>query len=105
MPAPYVPREPRVWVEPYGSNWMLKCAVCGDVEQISGSRGYALSCRYDHKRDAHPTEEEQTKERVRAVLHGRLPMCRHCGRDKGHDPACPKAQPPENVNPADKVWY
>src|SRR5258708_7700774 len=82
-------REPRVWFEPYGSSFMMTCADCGPVEQVSDA---AWHHAWDHQRYDHPTEQERIDDDLRRAEDD-LPGCSRCGHNDHASAACPYVRP------------
>ncbi len=82
-------RQPKVWFEPYGSYWMLTCAICGPVEQSSRDD---WSLAWEHQRYVHPTEEEREGDDLRRAEDD-LPGCGRCGHADHRSADCPHVTP------------
>ena len=93
MKPVYAEDGARIEVVSYGSDRMLRCSVCGDVQQlgqIGDAKARATADRaeaYAHRRHEHPTEAQREGDELRRA-EWELPGCTRCGGD--HDASmCP----------------
>lgn len=96
-------RWPPFQVVPFGTDLMVRCAECGDVQQIDtrwglhgeGAASVARQTGREHQRWTHPTEEEQMLDHLREYEFGGEmdKFCARCGVEghKGRD--CPVVTP------------
>lgn len=86
-------RWPPYQVVPFGSEFIVRCGECGDLEQVHSVRSGRWT-GHEHQRWSHPTEEEQEADRLRdyefSHMDGYCPRCGHEGHD-GKD--CPNVHP------------
>lgn len=87
-------RFPPFQVVPFGCEWLVRCAECGEVEQVHSESSGRQAGR-EHQRWTHPTDEEQELDRLRAYEYGveMLAYCVRCGHEGHRGPECPTVTP------------
>jgi hypothetical protein len=77
----------------YGTGWELHCSECGQVDFTPFDYRYTNRDVWDHRRHAHPTEDEQIQDELRRAERELEGYCGRCGQRGHEDVECPNAQP------------
>lgn len=86
-------RWPPFRLAPFGSTFMVRCSICGDVEQVADRRQGRWAGQ-QHQRWTHPTDEEREADALRDFEEYHMDgFCERCGHE-GHEGAgCPIVTP------------
>lgn len=86
-------RWPPFQVVPFGNAFLVRCAECGEVEQVGNRREGQHSGR-QHQRWEHPTDEEREADALRAFETWHMDgYCERCGHDDHDSRGCPIVTP------------